>query len=63
MFRLLLSIDRRKGIEEARDTVLLAEQYMKFPGHHQVKVVGIDFSGDPSVSFVTCMDYTHLCLH
>ena len=29
----------------------LAEQFIKYPGSHQVKVVGIDFSGDPSVSY------------
>lgn len=48
--RLLLSLDRRNGVEEARDTLALAEQYMKFPGDHQVKVVGVDLSGDPTVS-------------
>jgi hypothetical protein len=49
--RLLLSIDRRKSIEDAKETVELAETYMKTPaGDHKAKVVGIDLSGDPSVS-------------
>ena len=47
--RLLLSLDRRNGVEEARDTLALAEQYMKFPGNHQAKVVGVDLSGDVSL--------------
>lgn len=51
-FRLLLSIDRRQSIDEAMDTVLLAEKYSTMPscGEDQVKVVGIDLSGDPRVS-------------
>ncbi len=49
--RLLLSIDRRRSIEDAKETVKLAETYMKTPaGDHKAKVVGIDLSGDPSVS-------------
>ena len=53
--RLLLSIDRRNSVEEARDTVELAHQYSKFDCHH-VKVVGIDLSGDPSVSMYECIE-------
>ena len=49
-YRLLLSVDRRKSIEDAKETVELAEACMKNPGGHKAKVVGIDLSGDPSVS-------------
>ena len=47
---MLLSVDRRKSTKDAKETVELAETYMKFPGNHKAKVVGIDLSGDPSVS-------------
>ena len=50
LYRLLLSVDRRKSIDDAKETVELAEMYMKNPGDHKAKVVGIDLSGDPSVS-------------
>lgn len=41
--RLLLSIDRRNPLDEALDTVRLAAEF-KSTG-----VVGVDFSGNPSV--------------
>ena len=50
-------MDRRKSIEDAKETVELAETYMKNPGEHKVKVVGIDLSGDPSVSGYTVVLY------
>lgn len=40
--RLILSIDRTQTIEQAMETLKLAEQYRPF-------VVGLDFSGDPNV--------------
>ncbi|CAH8451413.1 unnamed protein product, partial [Dicrocoelium dendriticum] len=44
--RLLLSIDRARGVEAARSTVELLLQYgQRFPKH----IVGIDVSGNPSV--------------
>nr|KAG5705959.1 hypothetical protein BaRGS_010849 [Batillaria attramentaria] len=43
---LLLSIDRRNGVEIAQKTVDLAEKFSKQPDS---VVVGIDFSGDPAV--------------
>ena len=55
IFRLLLSIDRRSSVEEAREAVELAEQYSKFD-HHHVKVVGVDLSGDPSVSIMLAIN-------
>ena len=47
--RLLLSIDRRQSIEEAYETLRLAQEYSNatLP---QGKVVGLDLSGDPKVS-------------
>lgn len=56
-YRLLLSVDRRRSIEDAKETVELAETYMRNPGDHKVKVVGIDLSGDPSVSSYTVVLY------
>lgn len=45
--KLLLAIDRRNGVQVGRDTVKLAQ---KFRESHPDLVVGIDLSGDPSVS-------------
>lgn len=53
-------MDRRKSVEDAKETVELAETYMKNPGDRKVKVVGIDLSGNPSVSYyaaVMCESY------
>ena len=54
--RLLLSIDRRQSVDEAMDTVLLAEKYSKMAtdpnrgaGASDVRVIGVDLSGDPRV--------------
>lgn len=44
--RILVSIDRRQGLENARVAVDLAEKLM----NEDNIVVGIDFSGDPEVS-------------
>lgn len=44
--RLLVSIDRRHGVEVAKIAVDLAERWMKST---QGLVIGIDFSGDPKV--------------
>lgn len=63
-YRMLFSIDRRNGVEEARDTVELAERYMKFSSRdHHVKVVGIDLSGDPSVSLLKACNQTDVDTH
>jgi hypothetical protein len=43
---LLLSIDRRNGIEVAQLTVDLAEKFYK---ETDGVVIGVDFSGDPAV--------------
>lgn len=43
---LLLSIDRRQSVEEARDTVELAHRYQQ----RSHLVVGVDLSGDPKVN-------------
>lgn len=45
---LLLSIDRRNGVEVAQLTVDLAE---KFQQETDGVVIGIDFSGDPAVGW------------
>lgn len=45
--KLLLAIDRRNGVQVGHDTVKLAQ---KFRESHTDLVVGIDLSGDPSVS-------------
>ena len=44
--RLLVSIDRRQGVEVAKIAVDLADRWMKST---QGLVLGIDFSGDPKV--------------
>ena len=44
--KLLLSIDRGRTIEDAWDTLKLAEDYAAKP---DPSVVGLDFSGNPSV--------------
>lgn len=63
--KLLLAIDRRNGVQVGQDTVKLAQ---KFRESHPDLVVGIDLSGDPSVSegqgqlsrtFVDCFALTH----
>lgn len=46
--RVLLSIDRRQSVSEARDTVHLAAQYSSALTQHRARVVGIDLSGDPN---------------
>jgi len=50
--RLLISIDRRKGIEEAEENLKLAIEFQK---DHGDKILGIDLSGDPNVGNI--MDY------
>lgn len=45
--KLLLAIDRRNGVQVGRDTVKLAQM---FRDSHPDLAVGIDLSGDPSVS-------------
>ncbi|XP_041366818.1 adenosine deaminase-like protein isoform X2 [Gigantopelta aegis] len=44
--RILISIDRRKGVNVARQTVSLADRYLH---DSDGVVVGIDFSGDPRI--------------
>ena len=46
MVRLLVSVDRKRGVEEAEENVCLAES-LRASG--AVEVVGVDLSGDPSV--------------
>ncbi|KAK3744077.1 hypothetical protein RRG08_018706 [Elysia crispata] len=48
--RLLVSIDRRQGVEVAKIAVDLADRWMKST---QGLVLGIDFSGDPKVGDAT----------
>ncbi len=50
--RLLLSIDRRQSVEDARETVKLAKEFSSESvlSHYQCRVVGVDLSGDPKVS-------------
>lgn len=45
--RFLVAIDRRNGAEVAMETVKLAEEYML---SSDGLVVGLDLSGDPTVS-------------
>jgi adenosine deaminase len=45
--RLLISIDRSKGLKEGLENVELAKEYNR---SHSSLVVGIDFSGNPQVS-------------
>lgn len=51
---LLLSIDRRNSVDIAQMTVDLAENFQKESGGI---VLGIDFSGDPSVSIAIPLFY------
>ena len=50
--RMLLSIDRCQTVSEAADTVLLAEKYSNSL-HTDVKVVGVDLSGNPQARTTT----------
>ena len=43
----LISIDRRRGVDVATKTVCIAEEYLR---NSDGIVVGIDLSGDPAVS-------------
>lgn len=52
--RLLVSFDRRHGIDIAKLTVELAEKLMK---EHGGLVTGIDLSGDPKVSWEVFKKY------
>ena len=45
--RLLLSVDRKRDVQDAYDTVKLAES---FANKHPGLIVGLDLSGDPTVS-------------
>lgn len=47
--RFLVAIDRRNGAEVAMETVKLAEEFML---SSDGLVVGLDLSGDPTVSLV-----------
>lgn len=51
-YSLLLSIDRSQSVAEAYDTVELALKYSNESNDHHARVVGIDLSGDPNVSYV-----------
>ena len=53
--RLLLSIDRRQTIAEAKDTVDLALEYQLKTNQHQFKVIGVDLSGDPACGNITAL--------
>lgn len=44
--RLLLSVDRKRSLDDAYDTVRIAKQYLSYSSHI---VLGVDFSGDPKV--------------
>lgn len=44
--KFLLAIDRRNGVDVAKETVELAEKYHRSSGGI---VVGVDLSGDPKV--------------
>lgn len=48
--RFLVAIDRRNGAEVAMETVKLAEEFML---SSDGVVVGLDLSGDPTVSLLT----------
>jgi len=48
-YRILLSIDRSQPVADARDTVLLAEEFLKQTYQSSVKVIGVDLSGNPYV--------------
>ncbi len=53
--RLLLSIDRRTSLEDAWDTLALAESSRE---KHGQLIVGLDLSGDPNVSMTNSSNYT-----
>ena len=48
--RLLLSVDRRTSVENAWDTLSLAEELRKMEDYRQL-IVGLDLSGDPNVRY------------
>lgn len=50
--RFLVAIDRRNGAEVAMETVKLAEEFML---SSDGLVVGLDLSGDPTVSLLTSL--------
>ena len=60
--KLILAIDRRNGPEVAMETVLFADKYRKASNG---VVVGIDLSGDPSVStkYICIIITEHESLH
>ena len=51
-YRLLLSIDRRKSVADAVETVSLAEEYSTPLSAQLTRVVGIDLSGNPKVKLL-----------
>lgn len=55
--RFLVAIDRRNGAEVAMETVKLAEEFML---SSDGLVVGLDLSGDPTVSLLTGLDSLEL---
>lgn len=55
--RFLVAIDRRNGTEVAMETVKLAEEFML---SSDGLVVGLDLSGDPTVSLLTGLDSLEL---
>ena len=48
--RLLLSVDRRTSVEDAWDTLSLAEELRQMEDYRQL-IVGLDLSGDPNVRY------------
>lgn len=61
MVRLLLSVDRRGSIDDARATIDLARHFLHVD--HGALMVGVDFSGNPTVgSFRVCDTYTTIVL-
>lgn len=52
-YRFLVAIDRRNGAEVAMETVKLAEEFML---SSDGLVVGLDLSGDPTVSPLTSLE-------
>lgn len=55
--RFLVAIDRRNGAEVAMETVKLAEEFML---SSDGLVVGLDLSGDPTVSLLSGLDSLEL---
>ena len=53
--RLLLSIDRRRSVADAVETISLAEEYSAPLSAQVTRVVGIDLSGDPTVKFFSSL--------